>query len=579
MADARARIIMDAVDNASGVIKKVGGEVGKAGKGFKDLANEIPGLNQAMSLLTNPVALAGAGIAAAGKFAADATRETLDYNRQIRDLAQNLNISTIETSRIIQTMDDFGVEQASVTSALEMALKNGFSPTVDTLARMADEYNNIADPTERAAKLTEVFGRNWTELVPALKQGGDAIRKGAAAQDAALLVTEEAAAATTEYDKALDELNDNFEALKRKVGNAVVPALTATVKWMNTGESAMAQLGDAYKKHMITMVQYSDIMNDLGHGLITEAQAIERLDKAVGDYETELRKTDRIEEIRADRYREAIIPATEDATKATEDATKAVEELARASKEDFEDSTKRANDFIAELEKIYDVNFSDVDLGLASMIESNINAMKLENAGGGAWDDAVRQVLHMKETGKISNQIAEDLLTTAAVGFEQAKVRAGLENVWEGASNLAATLKIPEWKAYEMITQPVIDQLEYINGLSAYVYVGVQGPGAGYVDSVAATANVTNSQGEVVAEVRAAGGPVSAGNPYWVGDGGEPELFVPSTNGTIVPAHNMAGSGGGTINIYFQGPVNSMAEAKEGANQGVLAALRAAGRA
>jgi hypothetical protein len=579
MVDTRTRLIMDAVDNASGVIKKVGGEVGKAGKGFKDLANEIPGLNQAMSLLTNPVALAGAGIAAAGKFAADATRETLDYNRQIRDLAQNLNISTIETSRIIQTMDDFGVEQASVTSALEMALKNGFSPTVDTLARMADEYNNIADPTERAAKLTEVFGRNWTELVPALKQGGDAIRKGAAAQDAALLVTEEAAAATTEYDKALDELNDNFEALKRKVGNAVVPALTATVKWMNTGESAMAQLGDAYKKHMITMVQYSDIMNDLGHGLITEAQAIERLDKAVGDYETELRKTDRIEEIRADRYREAIIPATEDATKATEDATKAVEELARASKEDFEDSTKRANDFIAELEKIYDVNFSDVDLGLASMIESNINAMKLENAGGGAWDDAVRQVLHMKETGKISNQIAEDLLTTAAVGFEQAKVRAGLENVWEGASNLAATLKIPEWKAYEMITQPVIDQLEYINGLSAYVYVGVQGPGAGYVDSVAATANVTNSQGEVVAEVRAAGGPVSAGNPYWVGDGGEPELFVPSTNGTIVPAHNMAGSGGGTINIYFQGPVNSMAEAKEGANQGVLAALRAAGRA
>jgi hypothetical protein len=32
------------------------------------------------------------------------------------------------------------------------------------------------------------------------------------------------------------------------------------------------------------------------------------------------------------------------------------------------------------------------------------------------------------------------------------------------------------------------------------------------------------------------GGPVSAGTPYWVGEGGKAELFVPRTSGTIVPA-------------------------------------------
>ena len=579
MANTKVTTTLEAIDKTSAVLGKITGSMDKAQKSFGDFAGEIPGLNQAMSLLTNPVALAGAGIAAAGKYAADATKETLDYNRQIRDLAQNLSLSTIETSRIIQTMDDFGVEQASVTAALEMALKNGFSPTVDTLARMADEYNNIADPTERAAKLTEVFGRNWTELVPALKQGGDAIRKGAQAQDAALLVTEEAAAAVTEYDKALDELNDNFEILKRKVGNAVVPALTSTIKWMNTGEGAMLQLSKAYKAHLITMGDMQDISSDLAAGLITEAQAIERLTKVTEDYETDLRKTDRIEEIRADRYRQAIIPATEAATKATEDTTKAVEELARASREDFEDSTKRANDFIAELNRIYDVNFSDVDFGLASAIKNSLDAMKLEAAGGGGWDDAVRQVLHLNETGKLSDQVTTELLSTIEVGYEQAKVRAGLQNVWEGASNLADTLGIPKSKAYELITGPVLDELDFINSLTAYVWVGVKGPGAGYVDATAAQANVTDENGNVLAEVRASGGPVSAGNPYWVGDGGEPELFVPNQNGTIVPAHNMPGGSGQTINIYFQGPVNSMADAKAGANQGVLAALRASGRA
>lgn len=48
-----------------------------------------------------------------------------------------------------------------------------------------------------------------------------------------------------------------------------------------------------------------------------------------------------------------------------------------------------------------------------------------------------------------------------------------------------------------------------------------------------------------VPEFRAAGGPVSAGSPYIVGERG-PELFVPSNSGGIVPNHSM---GGVTVNI------------------------------
>jgi hypothetical protein len=44
----------------------------------------------------------------------------------------------------------------------------------------------------------------------------------------------------------------------------------------------------------------------------------------------------------------------------------------------------------------------------------------------------------------------------------------------------------------------------------------------------------------------AQGGPVTAGNPYIVGDGGGPELFVPSQSGTIVP--NGKFGGGSVVN-------------------------------
>lgn len=44
-------------------------------------------------------------------------------------------------------------------------------------------------------------------------------------------------------------------------------------------------------------------------------------------------------------------------------------------------------------------------------------------------------------------------------------------------------------------------------------------------------------------EMRAAGGPVTAGRSYWVGDGGEPELFVPDRSGTIIPQSALASGG------------------------------------
>jgi hypothetical protein len=45
---------------------------------------------------------------------------------------------------------------------------------------------------------------------------------------------------------------------------------------------------------------------------------------------------------------------------------------------------------------------------------------------------------------------------------------------------------------------------------------------------------------------RAAGGPVASGSAYWVGERG-PELFVPKTSGSIVPA---GAAGGVTVNVY-----------------------------
>jgi phage-related protein len=50
---------------------------------------------------------------------------------------------------------------------------------------------------------------------------------------------------------------------------------------------------------------------------------------------------------------------------------------------------------------------------------------------------------------------------------------------------------------------------------------------------------------------RASGGPVSSLSTYLVGEQG-PELFTPSSSGTITPNHNLGGSGGQAAQVYLQ---------------------------
>lgn len=61
---------------------------------------------------------------------------------------------------------------------------------------------------------------------------------------------------------------------------------------------------------------------------------------------------------------------------------------------------------------------------------------------------------------------------------------------------------------------------------------------------------------------RAIGGDVKAGSPYWVGERGERELFVPDSSGTIIPGNRLAGSKGGTtINISM--PIHGVSNPAE----------------
>ena len=78
----------------------------------------------------------------------------------------------------------------------------------------------------------------------------------------------------------------------------------------------------------------------------------------------------------------------------------------------------------------------------------------------------------------------------------------------------------------------------------------------GLVVAPAAGAAAAAAFNAIVPEPRALGGPVHTGSPYMVGERG-PEMFVPSSHGTIIPNHQLLGGGNRTAIINLKS-VNEM---------------------
>jgi len=162
----------------------------------------------------------------AGKAVIDSIRDWADYADSMRLSAQMAGVTTEEMSRLTQAADDFRVPMETMQRSMEMALKNGFTPTIDNLAALSDELLAIQDPTVRAAKASEIFGKSYADMMPFLLAGGDAIRAGTAAIDDNLIVTEDGAQAAKDYKDALDDLGDTWTGLKNVLGQALVPVAT-----------------------------------------------------------------------------------------------------------------------------------------------------------------------------------------------------------------------------------------------------------------------------------------------------------------------------------------------------------------
>lgn len=253
----------------SDLYAEIGVNTTKGEAGLKEFKKSLIGAAEGLTGLGIGSLTAGgiiAGLAVGMKKAVDQTEK---YNLSIRNLAQNLGITTEETSRVVQTADDFGIQQAELTTALQMAVKLGFAPSINSIAKLADVYNSIQDPLARADEMVKRFGRNWTVLTPMLREGSAAIKANAASIEDSLIVTQKSADAARNYQKSVDGLTDAWQGFTYMAGNAAIPTLTNLLDGLNKNISiqqdfhqAQDEITNAYAVGLIpTEKEYWDLMN------------------------------------------------------------------------------------------------------------------------------------------------------------------------------------------------------------------------------------------------------------------------------------------------------------------------------
>ncbi len=262
----------------------------KTGSGGKEAKAELNGLTKAADALKKPLAGAAAGIAALALVERLTAGVTVDYARTVRDLSRNLNISTDETSRLIQVSDDYNISQETLTSSLQMAVKNGFEPTIENLADLADKYNAANGPVEKANLLVPILGKNWAALTPMLAAGGAALRENAAALSGSLILTQQQVDAAREYELALDGLKDSLTGVQIALGNAIIPTLTKAAQtlgllltWndkvdalLNQHQSTVLETAGSYEEYVTEMVRAKEASGQLGKGYLENTQALIR---------------------------------------------------------------------------------------------------------------------------------------------------------------------------------------------------------------------------------------------------------------------------------------------------------------
>lgn len=222
---------------------KIGADTEEVEKGLENTKEKISDIGKSSGLawmeFNSAVDLAARGIEIAGQAYDAIINQTLDYGDSVRQLTAISGASAEQTSRMIQMVDDLGIDLGTLETAAKGAAQKGIALTVEELARMSDEYRALKDPVAQNNYLLDNFGRSGLKMAVVLQKTREELLGTSSAISDNLLLTDKAVQQQREYEIAVDDLNDSLTGLKYSLADGIFPSLTEFVNFLS-GPSAQS---------------------------------------------------------------------------------------------------------------------------------------------------------------------------------------------------------------------------------------------------------------------------------------------------------------------------------------------------
>ena len=224
--------------------EKAGKQVTGASEGFKSLGKALGGLATAAAIgAFFKSAVQGAEEENQAmrrlKFAVEAAGQSFqDSQKQINAWAQGIQAATRFTDgQAIETMAKF-VRVTGDTTKAQKASQLAMSLSVATgkdLATTTDTLTNLINKNERGVMMAR---KEFGAFIGGAENGQQVL-------DVLSAKFGDAALKEEGFSKETSSLSNNWNELKDTVGNAVIPALTVLVGWLNKGVDSIRAVGDA----------------------------------------------------------------------------------------------------------------------------------------------------------------------------------------------------------------------------------------------------------------------------------------------------------------------------------------------
>lgn len=540
----------------------------QTGAAFTSARRNLGGLSRDVAMLrTTVLGIVGiAGIAQLPRLIGSVISETSGIAKaadrigitaeRLQELHHSAKLADVSTSDLDSSMQQFtkrlGEAAASKTNltkilaANNVALRNAdgtIRPVNDLLSDYADLIKNAKSEQDRMVLATEAFGRSGMTMVNVLKGGRDGLRENAAEARRLGLVID------GDLVRSAEQVNDQWTRFsgivatefKRAVLNAVGgirdanEELEAFAKTLGTVFNAIANNITLFERFIGAYVAMR-LFGIAGRpGKIVGA--------GIGFLTPEIRKLLGItleDESAGTAPRPQGVPTTPSPGAPSLPGRPTV--VPRFNRD--ESQIQRILELLDVERQKLTLNVEELRKAERAQMEINL----LRQAGTGATE-ADKQAIRAKVALLFEEKAAFEKLKRAVEAYNEALRFSG-----EMAVDALEALILRGEKAEDVMRRLA---LQLARAALQAALLG-QGPLAG----ILGLANPTGGVGGLLRAIfnplapgRADGGPVRAGMPYWVGERGRPELFIPDRDGVIVPERQVRRAGRGERAISIHAPV------------------------